>query len=163
MNTARDHLIDWLRDAYAMEIQAEKMMQNMHGRLRQYPALATRLEQHIAETKSQAEQVKQCLHQLGADTSALKTGLAALTGFAQAMSGAIADDEVVKGGVFSHAFEQFEVANYTVLVAAATAAGEPGIAATMDAIRREEEAMAGWLRDNLEAIVQQYLLTGEKR
>lgn len=163
MTSAREHLIDWLRDAYAMEIQAERMMDNMQARLRQYPALAAKLEQHIAETKTQAEQVKQCLHQLGAETSTLKTTFAAMTGIAQAMSGALADDEVVKGAVFSHAFEQFEVANYTVLVAAAQAAGEPAIAATLEAIRREEEAMAGWLRDNMPALVQQYLLTGEKR
>lgn len=163
MTTPREHLIDWLQDAYAMEVQAEKLMDNLRSRLNQYPSLSAKLDQHIQETKGQAEQVKQCLHQLGADTSSLKTGFAAFTGTAQALSGIFVTDEVVKGAVFSHAFEQFEVANYTVLIAAAQAAGEPAIAATLEAIRREEEAMAGWLRDNLPALVQQFLLTGEKR
>ncbi|MFV3131339.1 ferritin-like domain-containing protein [Niveispirillum sp. KHB5.9] len=163
MTTPREHLIDWLRDAYAMEVQAEKMLSNTADRLEDYPALKARLQQHVVETRNQASQVEQCLHQLNADTSMLKTGVGAITGIAQAMSGIFASDEVVKGAVFGAAFEYFEIINYKALITTAQAAGEAGIAAVLERILEEELAMAEWMEDNLPAVLRQYLATGEKR
>src|SRR5690554_5885107 len=37
--SATDHLLDWLRDAHAMEQQAEKMLQGMAQRLEHYDEL----------------------------------------------------------------------------------------------------------------------------
>jgi len=37
--TAIEHYHDWLRDAHAMEKQAESMLSKMSGRLEHYPAL----------------------------------------------------------------------------------------------------------------------------
>jgi ferritin-like metal-binding protein YciE len=54
----RDHLADWLRDAYAMETQATQMMENMRSRLKNYPQLEQKLDQHIEETRQQADQVR---------------------------------------------------------------------------------------------------------
>ncbi|MFV3130915.1 ferritin-like domain-containing protein [Niveispirillum sp. KHB5.9] len=162
MTTPREHLIDWLRDAYAMEVQAEKMLKTTADRLEDYPALKARLQQHVAETRNQAAQVELCLHQLDADTSLLKTGIGAIAGIGQAISGIFASDEVVKDAVYGAAFEYFEIINYKALILAANAAGEPGIAATMEQILEEELAMAGWMEDNLPAIMRQYLATGEK-
>lgn len=163
MTTPREHLIDWLRDAYAMEVQAEKMLSNMADRLEDYPALKARLRQHVTETQNQATQVEQCLHQLDADTSILKTGVGAITGVAQAISGIFASDEVVKGAVFGTAFEYFEIINYKALIVTAEAAGETGIAAVLEGILDQELSMAEWMEDNLPAVLRQYLATGEKR
>lgn len=38
---------DWLRDAHAMEKQAESMLESMVKRIDSYPELCTRLEQHL--------------------------------------------------------------------------------------------------------------------
>src|SRR3546814_6791992 len=46
MATAEEHLMDWLRDAHAMEEQAEKMLRATAGRLENYPDLKARLESH---------------------------------------------------------------------------------------------------------------------
>ena len=163
MKTARDHLTDWLRDAYAMENQAIQMMENMESRLKSYPELETRLRQHIEETRQQAEQVRDCLQRLGTDTSTIKTAVAGFTGMMQALSGVVAEDEVVKGGVFSYGFEQWEIANYTALIKTAELAGEPEIRTTLEGILRQEEAMAEWLKQHLPDITQKYVTSGEKR
>lgn len=46
-----EHYHDWLRDAHAMEKQAESMLESMAGRIDNYPDLRARIEQHINETK----------------------------------------------------------------------------------------------------------------
>lgn len=163
MTTPREHLIDWLRDAYAMEVQAEKMLDNMADRMEDYPALKARLLQHLTETREQAVQVEQCLHQLGADTSMVKTGVGAVTGMVQALSGIFASDVVVKGAVFGAAFEYFEIINYRALIVAAEAAGEPGIAAVLGNNLQQEQAMATWMEANLPAVIKQFLITDDKR
>lgn len=163
MTTPREHLIDWLRDAYAMEIQAEKMLANMEARLEDYPLLKIRLGQHLVETRTQAVQVESCLHQLGADTSILKTGLGAVTGLFQAWSGVLASDEVVKGTVFGAAFEYFEIINYKILIAAAEAAGETSVAAILRINLQQEEEMAAWMESNIPSVLKQFLLTNDKR
>lgn len=163
MTTPREHLIDWLRDAYAMEIQAEKMLTSMETRLEDYPVLKARLGLHLAETRTQAEQVESCLHQLDADTSIIKTSLGAVTGLFQAWSGVLASDEVVKGTVFGAAFEYFEIINYKILIAAAEAAEELAIAAILRVNLRQEEEMAAWMESNLPTVLKQFLLTSDKR
>lgn len=158
--TPREHLIDWLRDAYAMEMQAENILEKMVSRLKAYPVLEARVSQHLVETRAQAEKVKGCLHQIDADTSAIKTGIASLMGTTQALSGALASDEIIKHAAFSLSFSHFEIATYVTVIAAAEVAGETSIKSTLESILTEEEAMAAWLREHLPGIVKQYLLTG---
>ena len=46
--------------------------------------------------------------------------------FAQGMSGMVMSDEVVKGAMSGYVFEHMEIASYTILIAAAKAAGASG-------------------------------------
>jgi len=50
MTESAEHLLDWLRDAHAMEQQAEQMLRAQSGRLEHYPELKTRIDQHLEET-----------------------------------------------------------------------------------------------------------------
>ena len=45
-----EHYHDWLRDAHAMEKQAESMLESMASRIDNYPELRARIEQHLNET-----------------------------------------------------------------------------------------------------------------
>ena len=54
MASAEERLMEWLRDAHAAEEQAETMLGGMAGRLKNYPQLKARIEQHIDETRRQA-------------------------------------------------------------------------------------------------------------
>uniref|UniRef100_UPI0024E04E45 DUF892 family protein n=1 Tax=Escherichia coli TaxID=562 RepID=UPI0024E04E45 len=44
-----EHYHDWLRDAHAMEKQAESMLESMASRIDNYPELRARIEQHLRE------------------------------------------------------------------------------------------------------------------
>ena len=48
-----EHYHDWLRDAHAMEKQAESMLESMVSRIDNYPDVRARIEQHVSETKHQ--------------------------------------------------------------------------------------------------------------
>jgi ferritin-like metal-binding protein YciE len=53
VNSPRDNLIVWLRDAHAMEGQAETFLQTQIDRLKNYPEALPRLPSHREETKQQ--------------------------------------------------------------------------------------------------------------
>ena len=151
------HLVDWLRDAHAMEKQAEKMLQSQAHRLESYPQLQRRIEEHIDETLNQSKKLEHCLTLLGADTSTFKDMGAELTAFGQAVGGMMAEDEVVKGGIASYAFENFEIASYKAIIKAAEMASQPEVAQVCKEILQEEIAMADWLSKHMDETTQQFL------
>ncbi|EHA13605.1 ferritin-like domain-containing protein [Halomonas sp. HAL1] len=151
------HLVDWLRDAHAMEKQAEKMLQSQAHRLEHYPQLQQRIEEHIEETENQSKKLEHCLTLLGANTSSIKDMGAELTAFGQAVGGMMAEDEVVKGGIASFAFENFEIASYKAIIKAADMASQPEVSQVCKEILQEEIAMADWLSKHLDDTTQQFL------
>lgn len=161
MANSKDTLIDWLRDAYAMESQAVEMLERQADRIKSYPEILTKVQEHIQVSNRQADRLKQSLQRLGSDTSAIKTGIAMLMGNAQSLSGIVVGDEIVKAGVFNYAFEHFEIANYRALIAGAEAVGEPEIARLLQQSLDEELEMAGWLEQRLPQLTKTYLARKE--
>lgn len=53
MSNPQEHLLDWLRDAHAMEQQAEQMLKAQASRIENYPKMKARVEQHLEETRGQ--------------------------------------------------------------------------------------------------------------
>lgn len=157
MSDKREWLIQWLRDAHAMEEQAETMLNGLLNRIENYPELSNRISQHIEETKNQAARLKRCLDSLGEGSSMLKDAAGKLMAMGQAVSGVFAGDEVMKGSLASYTFEHMEIASYTILIAAAKSLGETEVASACEENLREEIAMAGWLKDKLPATTQQFL------
>nr|WP_281418420.1 ferritin-like domain-containing protein [Azospirillum soli] len=150
-------MTDWLRDAYAMESQAVEMLERQAERIKNYPEVLAKVQEHIEVSNRQADRLKQCLQRLGTDTSAIKTGVAMLIGNAQSLSGIITSDEIVKAAVFNYSFEHFEIANYRSLIAAAEQVGEPEIARMLQQSLNEELEMAGWLEQRLPQLTKTYL------
>ena len=157
MTDPRENLVDWLRDAYAMENQAVEMLERQEERIQNYPEVLAKVREHIQVSKRQADRLKQCLQRLGTDTSAIKTGIAMLLGNAQSLSGAFAADEIVKASVFNYSFEHFEIANYRALIAAAEACSEPEVARLCTETLNEELEMASWLEQRLPQLTKAYL------
>lgn len=151
------HLDNWLRDAHAMEQQAETMLSAMAKRLEHYPDLRQRIEQHIVETREQSRLIGECLGRRGADTSTLKDLGAKSVAAMQGFFGMFSPDEVVKGGIAGYTFEHFEIASYRALIAAARSAGDAETAAVCERILPEEIAMAEWLEAHLPAVIEAYL------
>ncbi len=157
MTTPRESLAAWLRDAHAMEGQAETLLTAQIERLENYPEALPRLRSHLEETKAQRQALETCLEQLGESTSSLKDGTmkvaANLQGWMHAMSG----DEVLKNALASAAFEQFEAASYKMLVSAARVADEPEIARTCETLLEQEVSMADWVWSELQPLTEKYL------
>jgi ferritin-like metal-binding protein YciE len=94
-----ENLLSWLRDAHAMEQQAEQMLSAQKSRLENYPKLRTRIEQHLVETQGQKQLLEKALDRLGAQPSTLKDMGGKLMAFGQAVGGMTVSDEVIKGAM----------------------------------------------------------------
>lgn len=159
--TANDNLDDWLRDAHAMEQQAEKMLTAQADRLEHYPALRARIVEHIEETRWQQTMLDQCLTQRGISHSVVKDLGGKLLAFGQAVGGMTASDEVVKGAMAGYVFENIEIATYTSLIAAAQAVGDAATRSACEQILVQEKAMAAWLLEHLPDVTQAFLARAE--
>jgi ferritin-like metal-binding protein YciE len=163
--TARDNIISWLRDAYAMEVHAVEMLQRQSERLKNYPEFEARVKQHVKESEGQAEILRNCLQSLGTDVSSIKAGAGWLGGNLQgifgSITGAMAGDEVVKGAMIGYAFEHFEIASYRTLIAGAEECGLAEVKEACTKILSEEQAMQQWLADHLPSITAQFLKRSE--
>ncbi|HKS12580.1 MAG TPA: DUF892 family protein [Pseudomonas sp.] len=156
-----DNLLDWLRDAHAMEQQAERMLKAQSERLEHYPKLKARIDKHIVETEGQQRRLQECIERLGGSPSTLKDIAGKLMAFGQAVGGMTMSDEVVKGAMSGYVFENVEIAAYTVLVEAANYAGDELTAKACSATLKEEIAMAEWLKDHLPEITRAFLARAE--
>lgn len=70
-----EHYHDWLRDAHAMEKQAESMLESMASRIDNYPELRARIEQHLSETKNQIVQLETILDRNDISRSVIKDSM----------------------------------------------------------------------------------------
>ena len=147
-------MIAWLNDAYAMENSLIRTLEHRLNDVKDYPQLRARIEQHLEETRRHADLVKSCVERLGGSTSALKTGMANVTGTVQALSTGLASDELVKNCLSDYAAEQFEVASYRALIAGAQVIGDQETVRICEEILREDEAMALWIAQQLPLVVQ---------
>lgn len=153
-----EHYLDWVKDAHAMEKQAESMLEKMAGRLEHYPDLKARIEQHIEETRQQQALVQSVIDRYDTSSSTIKDAMGKLSAMGQAMGGMMADDEVVKGAMSGYVFENLEIASYTSLIAAAEVVGDQEGARIFAQIREQEVAMADWCLNHLPDVTEQFLV-----
>lgn len=151
------HLVDWLRDAHAMEKEAISILERQAERLEEFPEMQARIRQHVQETRSQADRVESCITRLNGGTSTIKDVTGKLMGNLAAMTNAMATDEVVKNAMADYAFEHFEIAAYKALAEAADMTGDRQTAEICRQIMREEEAMAKWMEEHLPAVTRGFL------
>ena len=157
MTAAREHLLNWLRDAPAMEQQAEQILEAQASRIDNYPKMKARIEQHLEETRGQQRLLESCLERLDSSPSAFKDTLGMMAAMGQSIAGMFAADEIVKGAMASYVFEHMEIASYTTLIAAAQQAGDLETQRVCEQILAQEEAMAQWLLDNLPEVTQTFM------
>lgn len=153
-----EHYHDWLRDAHAMEKQAESMLESMVSRIETYPDLRARIEQHVSETKNQIVVLEEILDRNDISRSVLKDSMSKMAALGQSIGGMFPSDEIVKGSISGYVFEQFEIACYTTLVAAAKKAGDTASVPALESILAEEQAMADWLIRHIPTTTEQFLL-----
>jgi ferritin-like metal-binding protein YciE len=153
----KDTLVAWLNDAYAMEEGIEEVLERQIGQMDKMPDARERVRQHLELTRVHADRVKACVERLGEKVSHTKSAFANMLGTMQGMSTAVAEDKVLKDALANYAIENFEIASYTSLSAAAKDVGEDEIARVCDGIRREEEEMASWIEKQIPMLTQKEL------
>ena len=154
---ADEWLMQWLRDAHAMEKQAETMLSGMEGRIENYPHLRKRISQHLKETQHQSQRLEDAVGRLGGRRSAMKDTAASITTMMQNVVTALAGDEVMKGVLAGYTFEHYEICSYRILIATAETLGDKETARICRENLREEEEMSEWLSQNIDQITAEYL------
>lgn len=155
---AREEIIDWLRDAYAMERGLETTLQKQANNEDLMPQVRQRAATHLDETRRHAEAVQAVLQSLGTDTSSIKTGLGLMAEMTKGLGTKFARDERIKDLLTAYSMEHFEIACYIALAAAARAAGLPQVVDVCERIIPDEERMARTLQESLPTEVRTYLL-----
>ncbi|HEX8668183.1 MAG TPA: ferritin-like domain-containing protein [Allosphingosinicella sp.] len=155
--TLRTVLVTGLQNAHAVERQALSLLDRQLDRLTHYPEIAERLRAHRLETEDQIRRLDDILGSLGQSASSLKDMALSFMGNLAAMGNLMAADEVLKNQFVNAAFENFEVASYTSLVALAEAGDLPTAAALLQETLREEIAMAAWVQDSLPGLTLKYV------
>jgi len=154
---AKEEVIDWLRDAYAMERGLEVALEKIAESPKHEPDVRTAASRHLDETREHAQTVGALLRSLGADTSTVKAGLGIMTETVKGLGAKLSHDEVVKDLLTSYAMEHFEIACYSALVTAAEEAGLLEVADACEQIIADEEEMADILSNALPLVVENYL------
>lgn len=156
-----NEVLDWLRDAFAMELQSGRVFTNLVSRAEPYPRLKNKFKEHLEQTYRQQEMLKGCIERLGSSPCIMKDLAGKVIAFGQSVAGMSVTDEVVKAVVSGYVFKQMEVSSYTVLIAACEARGDLETKTACEEILAQEIAMAEWLRENLPLITREFLARTE--
>jgi ferritin-like metal-binding protein YciE len=159
---AMELYVTGLKNAHAMEREAQELLERGIQRLTDYPELVTRMREHLAETKEQLRRLNKLLADQGASSSVIKDTLLATGANVTAMANSMANDEVLKNSFASNALEAFEIAAYKSLMAMAEHAGVR-VKKLLSESLREEVRMAAWLDDNIEKVTLEYLRKEEEK
>jgi ferritin-like metal-binding protein YciE len=161
-NTARNLFVVGLRNAHAMERQAEQLLQRQCERMSEFPEMQLRLRSHLQETRQQVRRLERRLDACGDAHSTLKDAALSLLGNLAALGNALAGDEILKNTFADNAFEHFEIAAYKSLIALAEAAGLPEAVADLTLSLQEEEQMAAWLDAHIRDVTLAYLARAQR-
>lgn len=149
--------ISALVNAHALENEAIQLIHRQLDRLEHYPEIEQVLRQHLDETHAQQERLKELLEAKGESPSTFKDTAMSIMGNLAALAHTPASDEVLKNHFANHAFENFEIAAYTSLIAMADTIGEPSAVSALQQSLKEEEKTAAWLKDNTKPITLKYM------
>ncbi|HYI43439.1 MAG TPA: ferritin-like domain-containing protein [Sphingomicrobium sp.] len=155
--TLRSLFVTGLQNAHAVENQALALMDRQLDRLVRYPEISERLRSHRAETEVQIARLDEILATLNARNSAMKDMALNFMGNMAALGHVMAADEVLKDQMVNYAFENFEIASYTSLIALADAGDFAAARTLLNETLQEEKAMAAWVLESLPQVTMKYM------
>ena len=156
-SSIQDIYLAGLRNAHALEAQADQLLSRQVERIENYPAMRQRLQQHIEETRRQSQRLEQILQAHGTSESTLKDLATGFMGNMAALAHVPMQDEILKNSFANYAFEHFEIASYKALIEMARMAGDVQAEPLLQESLKEEEAMAEWAGQALPEVVRTYV------
>ena len=157
MKTARERVIEWLRDIHAAEEQAHTLLRKTASQLDGHAGCSAGLDRHGEVSKQQAARLKDCLEDLGEGTSTLKVATGQASALIQTLSGYVVGDEPVKALLAIASFTQMEASSYRILSAGARIAGLDSVTSLCSSHLAEEEDFAQWLEAQTEPLTTAFL------
>lgn len=154
---AHETLVANLRNTHALEKQTVAVMEAQLDVLTDYPDLHTRVTEHITESREQARRLEATLEACGSSSSMVKDALLSVMGRGQSSVQSFSDDAVLKAMAANTMTEHLEIATYRTLLALADMAGKSELRPRLEESLREEEAMADWLEQNLDATTRRFV------
>ncbi len=149
--------ITGLKNVHGVEHQALALIDRQLDHLENYPEVADMLRKHRLETEQQIVRVEEILHGFGESHSVVKDVALTISGNLAAIAHVFAPDEILKNSFANFAFENFEAASYTSLIALADAGNFAKATPLLQTSLTEEQAMAAWLESNTAALTLKYV------
>jgi ferritin-like metal-binding protein YciE/nucleoside-diphosphate-sugar epimerase len=134
-------LLAYLRDAHAIEGQAEELLEASAERVDDEELEAT-FRDHLEETQRHRERIASLLDERGARSSLVKDAMLRAGGLNLSAFFGAQPDSTIKLAGFAFAFEHLEVAAYELLQRVAARAGDEGVVAVAEEILAEERRAA---------------------
>jgi len=150
MAPAENRLTEWLREAQAMEKQAEAMLDALAEGIEHYPDVKAQIERHFQEAREQAAALQGHVERIGEGAPTWKESAGQCAAMGQGLSGAFVGGKFVKRAIA-------EISCYNILIGAAAALGDEETRIACEGILRQEEAMLNWLKNYLASATAQYL------
>lgn len=155
--TQQNSVLAWLKDAHAMEAGGVITLENHATAAADYPEVQAKLHEHARTTRRHADLLERSIERLGGHPSALKEALGSVAAKVAGIANLPAQDTVVKNALGDFAAENFEIACYRSLIAAAEQVDDDETAAVCRQILQDEEMMAGWLEAQIPTLTRQFL------
>ena len=157
MTTPGEHLMHWLRDAHAMEIQAIESVENQIDRIRNYPELRNWAQEHVQVAQQHRELIRECIERRGGSTSTLKDVTMAVVGKFQELTGMLMADEVLKNIIGDYSFKHYQIACYKSLIAAAEEASDPETKRVCEGIVSTDQQLVDRLLPYIPQVTREYM------
>lgn len=164
-DSVRELFVVGARNAHALEKEAIQLIQRQLDRIENYPDVATKLRQHLAETQQQHERLDRILDSLDESRSMLKDMAMEFGANLAALAHGAASDEILKNTFANLAFENFEIASYKSLITVAQLGGFDQHVPALQQSLQEEQAMAQWIDKNVETVTKMFVersMAGQK-
>jgi len=146
-----------LRNQHAMEMSAIELCKRQVERLEHYPEMKARLQQHVVESEQQAQRLQTILARHESSSSSLKNTVTSVMGNVAAAMHIPASDEILKNTFANYAFEHFEIAAYTSLIAMAQAVGDIQSVAPLQQSLAEEKSMGEFIQSQIMPTTERFL------
>jgi len=134
-------LLAYLRDAHAIEGQAEELLEASAARVDD-EELEAAFRDHLKETRHHRERIANLLDERGARPSRAKDAMLKAGGLNLSAFFGAQPDSTTKLAGFAFAFEHLEIAAYELLQRVAARAGEEGVVTVAEEILAEERRAA---------------------
>jgi ferritin-like metal-binding protein YciE len=156
--TARRFFVIGLRNIHATVHQGKAMVVSAIDRLEHYPELKAKLISHREEKDAQLARLDRILSSLEESPSAFKDTTMHAMGSLSTAATALAGDEILKNCFSTIGLASFEAAAYETLIYFAQLCGAQEAVGPLEQSLAEEQAMAGFIQDNLREIGTRFLM-----